>query len=215
MAAETIAAVVGGNILDTMLQNKFNKENYKHRVQWTVDDAKKAGIHPLAALGANLGSGPSATVNTGIGEAVQAYQREKLAERDDIEKTFMSAKTRHINAMAATEEAKKDLVMQQLMDSKNAMANQKSNAVQDNIILDSEGKKRVVGVPGLAEEGEKHYGELWEFQNLVAYIKDALRWQNEDLKRLYDQGSKRVYEKRKQLYRDRVKRSPNMGFIKR
>ena len=127
----------------------------------------------------------------------------------------MSAKTRHINAMAATEEAKKDLVMQQLMDSKNAMANQKSNAVQDNIILDSEGKKRVVGVPGLAEEGEKHYGELWEFQNLVAYIKDALRWQNEDLKRLYDQGSKRVYEKRKQLYRDRVKRSPNMGFIKR
>lgn len=46
----------------------------KNTIQWKVADAKKAGIHPLAALGVNPAGGPAsfigATPETGMGDAV-------------------------------------------------------------------------------------------------------------------------------------------------
>lgn len=47
---------------------KLQKKFAKNSIQWRVEDAKKAGIHPLAALGA---AGTSYTpVNSGFGDAV-------------------------------------------------------------------------------------------------------------------------------------------------
>lgn len=46
----------------------------KNQIQWKVADAKAAGLHPLAALGASTASGPAsfvgANAETGLGDAV-------------------------------------------------------------------------------------------------------------------------------------------------
>lgn len=46
----------------------------KNTIQWKVQDAQKAGLHPLAALGVNTAGGPTsfigATPSTGMGNAV-------------------------------------------------------------------------------------------------------------------------------------------------
>jgi hypothetical protein len=71
-----LAAGIGGALLNKrsadkqhqFLTNQYHgnialqKEFAKNAVQWKVEDAKKAGIHPLAALGANVGYGSPATV---------------------------------------------------------------------------------------------------------------------------------------------------------
>lgn len=43
----------------------------KHGLSWRVADAKRAGLHPLAALGANLSSGPVTHVNP-LGSALSS-----------------------------------------------------------------------------------------------------------------------------------------------
>jgi hypothetical protein len=65
----------------------------QHSIRWRVDDAKRAGIHPLYALGAGTnspvltyGSGPRDAVAgglaTGIGDAVTSAGRSYIARRE-------------------------------------------------------------------------------------------------------------------------------------
>lgn len=56
---DAIGSVVGG-LINAQSAKNINKKQLayadalnKNRIQWTVEDAKKAGIHPLAALGAS------------------------------------------------------------------------------------------------------------------------------------------------------------------
>lgn len=67
----------GSNLLGGLLGNKsasdaidFQKKALKTGIQWKVEDAKKAGIHPLFALGAST-SMPSAVISP-LGESVAA-----------------------------------------------------------------------------------------------------------------------------------------------
>lgn len=65
-----------------MLFQAYNQERFaKHGLQWKVQDAKQAGLHPLAAIGANthsfspmaIGSNASPPdVGSGIGQAIRA-----------------------------------------------------------------------------------------------------------------------------------------------
>lgn len=49
-------------------QRNYNTEVLKNQLQWRMDDARRSGIHPLAALGVNPASGPSMSVgDTGGG----------------------------------------------------------------------------------------------------------------------------------------------------
>lgn len=50
---------------DINMQNRsadIQKEFAQNGIQWRVNDANKAGIHPLAAMGANVSSGPTMAV---------------------------------------------------------------------------------------------------------------------------------------------------------
>lgn len=77
----------------------YNREVMQNQVQWKVEDAKKAGVHPLYALGApsvswspsTAGGGPStiqrvADAGQGIARAASAYgdsnMRRKLFEQE-------------------------------------------------------------------------------------------------------------------------------------
>lgn len=65
LAALGAAAQMGGSIYSTYSSikrqkkaMKFAKKLAKNQIQWRVADAKKAGLHPLAALGISPASGP-------------------------------------------------------------------------------------------------------------------------------------------------------------
>lgn len=72
-----------GSIAGGLLQNKAAKKNIKlqkefaqNAIQWKVDDATKAGIHPLYALGANTTSFQPVNVGDyGLGQAGQDFGR--------------------------------------------------------------------------------------------------------------------------------------------
>lgn len=80
-------------------QHSLNKEVMQNSVQWRTEDAKKAGLHPLAALGANLGSSSPVTVmpfdgdstgdriarmGQGIGRAAQAFMTAESRQKAEI-----------------------------------------------------------------------------------------------------------------------------------
>ena len=59
------------NRMNYMLQKEFAQKG----IQWKVADAKAAGIHPLAALGAQTHSPTVAMQDTGMGQAVSMAGR--------------------------------------------------------------------------------------------------------------------------------------------
>jgi len=55
--------------------DRSNQQRYKHLkegIQWRVADAQAAGVHPLAALGANIGSPLVQTTGSTVGDGIAA-----------------------------------------------------------------------------------------------------------------------------------------------
>lgn len=95
-----------GSGINAIIQDKANKKNYEmqkefaqNSLQWKVEDAKKAGLHPLAAInaqtyaptpsfvGSDVGSGV-AGMSKDFGQAVSGYLDEKMGsdkEKDMLE----------------------------------------------------------------------------------------------------------------------------------
>lgn len=55
-----IGGLLGGgmNMLSSARQMAFQREMYKHRYQYTMEDMRKAGLNPILAAGAGAGSAP-------------------------------------------------------------------------------------------------------------------------------------------------------------
>lgn len=77
-------------------QLEYQKELHKNQIQWKVEDAKKAGLHPLAALGVSPSSfspvsGASSGVNysglNGVGDMLSDLGQ-------DIDRSILQAKTK-------------------------------------------------------------------------------------------------------------------------
>lgn len=92
------AAAIGGSIINAVNQNSANDSNIAMQkefaqmgVRWKVADATAAGLHPLAALGAQTTSfSPSSVGDTGIGNALsesgQHFGRAIAATQSEEEK---------------------------------------------------------------------------------------------------------------------------------
>jgi len=81
---EAVGAIAGlaGKGLDAWISHgnakrniKYQKQFAKEGIQWRVNDAKAAGIHPLAALGAQTTALSSVSVGSNFGEAGQDISR--------------------------------------------------------------------------------------------------------------------------------------------
>lgn len=89
-AGMAIGGIAGGllNFAGTERANRANQQSYKNRIQWTVADAKKAGVHPLFALGGSgAGVPPTAIahrlgdVANNLGKAYEARTAAAAAEK--------------------------------------------------------------------------------------------------------------------------------------
>lgn len=84
-------------------ERQFNQQ-LKEAVQWRVADAKKAGVHPLFALGASVGASPTISTSSqtgGMGDALSRMaatlgvidQNRASAKRDEAEAAYLDAQT--------------------------------------------------------------------------------------------------------------------------
>jgi len=108
-AGNVIGSIIGGNTAEKNAekQAKLQKEFAQNGIQWKVEDAKAAGLHPLAALGAqtlsyspvqvgqdNLGAG-LASAGQDIGRAIDAT-RSQSGKVDAYTKTVQDLNVRRM-----------------------------------------------------------------------------------------------------------------------
>jgi len=106
MIGDILGALIGagGSFLNAKVTNAQNKKIMQNQIQWRVADAKAAGIHPLAALGANMQPVPSQPV---LGDAALGGLAEvgKKLVKDPTEERQALANARLTEANAALAEA--------------------------------------------------------------------------------------------------------------
>ena len=134
-AAITAGAGLAGSLLgggDNNNAIKFAEKQAKKRIQWTVRDAQRAGIHPLYALGAgyqppvmpssgsSLGEGIS-RAGAAVGEGVRA-----LGAKKDREAEILAGQPQAQANLAYTV-ANTDLIKQNIEASRLAMMMQSAN----------------------------------------------------------------------------------------
>ena len=111
---QVAGAIIGGN--STSSANSANiGMNYdfaKNGIQWRVEDAKKAGIHPLAALGAQTHS-PSIGVmaDTSVAQGVSAAAQSLAARKqNDLQSQLLEAQIQTQKAAAAKDAAEAEKI---------------------------------------------------------------------------------------------------------
>lgn len=114
MSGWAVAGKVAGDLANTALSawsaSELNSSNWRHQkelaqnqIQWRVEDAKKAGLHPLAALGVSPSSYSPATAlpdYSGVGDALSTMGQAIDKDKQDAK----TAEQQQIADMMAKEE---------------------------------------------------------------------------------------------------------------
>lgn len=85
-----------GSVFGAVTNMNTQKQYAQNGIQWRVEDAKKAGIHPLAALGAHTTSFTPISVGSELGDAMQRIgqnlsthqQQKQQADAMQLQNTF-------------------------------------------------------------------------------------------------------------------------------
>lgn len=182
------AGILGG-LMGSSSQRKADAKNAELQrefaqksIQWRVQDAQAAGISPLAALGASTTSAAPSYVGSDIGKSVtRAGSRIGQAIGNAGQ-----AAANIDNTNAST-----DLIQQQILASKQAMAIEAANRTQDlqdvellpappataeGLFEVTKGRKFKTGQSQSAEDAENRYGEIGEqMQGLINLGADAMQ----------------------------------------
>lgn len=178
-----IGSVIGGfmNSKAQKSANKMQLQAMQNGVQWKVADAKKAGIHPLAALGANINM-PSPVPVTGMGDAVAAGgaalgSAVKTASQSEVEllqKELLKSQIRQMDSVTSLNVAR----------SRSVASSQRLQAVQEGLPLTTKLKPTSTGLringkdmPDAgnsdAEEAEAKYGDvIQEIYGAANFVSD-------------------------------------------
>lgn len=98
---------------------RFQREFAQNGLTWKVEDAKRAGIHPLAALGASTASfSPSVVADTSMGDALkdmgQDISRAVSQTKTDAEKAIIKAQVESWDADVAGKKLDNQIKQKQL-----------------------------------------------------------------------------------------------------
>jgi hypothetical protein len=170
--------------------NAFNKEAAKNAITWRVEDAKRAGVNPLAALGASVSS-PTAraydysgtrSAGQGIGNAVANKQINELEiESRRLQNNLTKAQTDQVN--------------EQIASSRNARLGSSANSSQDEEALELIlGGKKFSTSPNWSDTEvlEERYGDVaGAGYGLAVALADAYHNMTKHEKELVRKGLKR------------------------
>lgn len=124
MLGNIIGAIgsIAGGFLGNKAQEKANRQNLKwakdqaqNRIKWTVQDAKRSGIHPLAALGANVPTtSPGIVGATSFGDGVaagaaqlgNAFNKSEAQELENLQKDLIRSQIRQSDSVTSVNVAR-------------------------------------------------------------------------------------------------------------
>lgn len=162
----TAAATIGSSILGGIFGNKQQKKSEqfeRQRIRMIAEDAKAAGIHPLAALGGNAGwqnpyngSSPmGSAIADGAGKFAQIKAQEQL-QAAQVDALRSEAERNRADAQLAISEARSRTLIKQAADDKLGAATIGS----ENTGKALEGSGIIVSNLAPAEAWEQEYGEV-------------------------------------------------------
>ena len=173
MVAAAVAApyvVAGISALGGLLSSRASKTSVDNTalergIQMRVADAKKAGIHPLYAMGANI---PSPTVvpqtGSGVGDALQAGAKSfQSSQRIQTNKGVAAAQINSLNASAARDQALAAETLSRIKRAQQAANANPTSSRLDDIAIAGGRRVRTDPTAITAEKAEERYGELGEF----------------------------------------------------
>jgi len=119
MSAKTVSAASAKAARET---NEYNRENYKHRYQWQVDDMRKAGLNPALSYTTGAGTPTGGVQQTEFGGSqyneaskqlgsvmskatTQALQREQVSNAKNMNEQI-SAQTDQIKSQTNIQNSK-------------------------------------------------------------------------------------------------------------
>lgn len=159
-------------------QYRLTRDINKNKLQWIVSDARKAGIHPLYALGAGVSS-PSFSINpgtkgNGVSEGLNAVSRTlSAAAANKLDQLEARSRISANQAQAQYYKNQADLVQEQRIGSQVARTAQLSNVNQDAEKLSLPALGSVTTGPNSRQQVvEDHYGgvvgEVYGISRLIA-----------------------------------------------
>lgn len=187
------ASLIGG-LMGKRSQEKANKQNIdalKYGLGWKIQDAKKHGIHPLAAIGAPVSSGNAVSVgDSGVSQAGRSMasimgQKMPAAQVDNI-----ASQTRLNNARAS--EIEKNLSVS------TAARIEQNNNIQQDLPEPAGHTQAPKGRQDLEARTQKHGEIVGELLNIVDTPKRAYRGARNARNKhragyVYDENTGRVY----------------------
>lgn len=165
------------------LSVKQDENMARNSLRWRVEDAKRAGIHPLAALGMPFAqsSGLPMPVNAtdyGFGEAIQGKQRRQVEKKQT---DLIDAQIRESNARAALTEVEAQSQYSDFVDKQRQASALSRGVANQNVIKDNPPEVTTITTPAgrfktsattRAQEFEDEYSDipgniygLWRFMN--------------------------------------------------
>lgn len=208
-------AVAGGKVIDKLFPQKTDYSHLQKGIQWRVEDAKKAGIHPLYALGANISSPTVTTGSTGSDLARSVIESDMRKDRKAGGQAI-----RESNARIKSHEASaaRDFALAAKAESDVARAGQNMNTGQDysaqddvidprpRAVVSSTGTKVYAGKGSPAQRGEDEYGESWEIENFMRYMRDVMGPRYQEFANKWFGSAKGGLSKRRQQMRGVIQR---------
>lgn len=99
-------------------QYKYQKEFAKNQLQWRVEDAKAAGLHPLFALGGGGGTSPTfmagqSPMGSAIADSAAAIGSAVAGRPSELSKQLQSAQIQSINSQTERNQAEAALARSQ------------------------------------------------------------------------------------------------------
>lgn len=158
---------------DAKKQIKYQKQFAKNGIQWRVEDAKKAGIHPLAALGASTSN--YSPVGNGFGDAITqagAQIGDAVNKRDAEKKNapLDALNARLVESSIATNQAQAELYRAQALNTAADARNRAVGAVGGKSAIFDGMEVPYMSNTSSASDLEDKHGELGDMLAAIATI---------------------------------------------
>lgn len=177
---------LGANLFGASKERKMQKEFAQKGIQWKVADATKAGLHPLAALGANTMSYSPVQ----IGDMAQPLS--EMGQNVDRSITATRNGSERANAQVAALQLERAGLENDLLRSQIASTNAQLRAQVGpsmptdggvGAVIDGQGNSRNLQAMGLTlrpdprdtpgQKGEDEYGEAYDVVNAARLARDS------------------------------------------
>lgn len=207
----TAALIAGGaSLLGGLLSNKSNRENAEGNaalqrefaqqgIQWKVEDARRAGIHPLYALGAQTHSFSPIAVQDSVGSSVasagQDISRAVLASADQQERK--EAETRMFMLEAARRSDERVYRAAQEAREERRLALDETNAtIRNTVLLDQLKRQRAPGTgPGIPKSDDGQGDARGKFDRGQIKLKPAEQTARDPVRPSAEAGSSPMWRR--------------------